>query len=47
MLSFAMPADHTKRDELEDAYREQLDRQICPECGDGLCPVHENVSHDS
>jgi hypothetical protein len=53
ILSFAMPNDAaiengpTPLEELEPetdieaAYYEQLDRQSCPECGDGICPVEE------
>jgi hypothetical protein len=53
VLSFAMPGDAALLDEqaplaeleqetdVEAAYYEQLQRQSCPECGDGLCPVDE------
>lgn len=49
ILSFAMPEDATLDDdpmplaelereaEIEAAYYQQLDRQSCPECGDGKC----------
>jgi hypothetical protein len=51
ILSFVMPEDATYTDELvpleelereaewEAAYYQQLARQSCPECGDGLCPT--------
>jgi hypothetical protein len=51
ILSFVMPDDAAFADETaplqeleheaawEAAYHEQLERQSCPECGDGLCPV--------
>ncbi len=56
ILSFVMPDDAAfadeatplpeleKEAEIMAAYYEQLDRQSCPECGDGLCPVDENLS---
>lgn len=42
ILNFAMPEPH--RIESEDfaaAYLQQLDRQHCPECGDGRCPASD------
>ena len=57
ILSFAMPADHSFVDEstplaelereaeIEAAFFEQLDRQSCPECGDGLCPVDDSLPY--
>jgi hypothetical protein len=51
ILSFAMPEEATldedpkplaeleREAEIEVAYYQQLDRQSCPECGDGICPV--------
>ena len=48
-----MPADAAFTDEtaplaeleretgVEAAYFEQLERQSCPECGDGICPADE------
>jgi hypothetical protein len=51
ILSFAMPndapiengpaplAELELESDIEAAYYEQLDRQSCPECGDGLCPA--------
>lgn len=51
ILSFAMPVDAPLEEEptplaelereaeIEAAYYQQLDRQSCPECGDGICPV--------
>jgi hypothetical protein len=56
LLSFAMPDDATFTDEPtpiaelqreaadEAAYYEQLERQSCPECGDGICPVDEQCA---
>lgn len=53
ILSFAMPHDAAIENgpaplaelepetDIEAAYYEQLDRQSCPECGDGICPVEE------
>jgi hypothetical protein len=53
ILSFVMPRDAAFENEvaplaelepepdIEAAYYEQLDRQSCPECGDGICPVEE------
>ena len=36
------PLDVLEREaEWELAYHEQLERQNCPECGDGVCPVEE------
>lgn len=43
VLSFAMPngqAAATQAD--EEAYQQQLERQYCPECGDGMCPVERD-----
>jgi hypothetical protein len=54
ILSFVMPDDAAYTDEpmplaeldqeaaWEAAYHEQLERQRCPECGDGLCPAEES-----
>jgi hypothetical protein len=54
ILSFAMPEDGTsdsdpvplaeleRETEIEAAYFQQLERQSCPECGDGICPVDES-----
>lgn len=51
ILSFAMPNDAAvetvpeplaelePETDIEVAYYEQLERQSCPECGDGICPV--------
>jgi hypothetical protein len=51
VLNFVMPADATFVDEptpmaelepeadSEAAYYEQLERQSCPDCGDGRCPI--------
>lgn len=53
ILSFVMPEDVPSKDEpaplaelereadVEAAYYEQLKRQSCPECGDGVCPAEE------
>ena len=53
ILSFAMPNDDPVENgpaplaelepetDIETAYYEQLERQSCPECGDGICPVDE------
>jgi hypothetical protein len=53
LLSFAMPNEATvdngpaplaelePETDIEAAYYEQLDRQSCPECGDGICPVED------
>jgi hypothetical protein len=53
ILCFAMPNDAAIDNEptplaelepetdIEAAYYEQLERQSCPECGDGICPVEE------
>lgn len=53
ILSFAMPDDAAfeneptplaeleKEADIETAYYEQLERQSCSECGDGLCPVED------
>jgi hypothetical protein len=53
ILSFVMPDDAAFADEatplaelekeadMEAAYFEQLERQSCPECGDGHCPVDD------
>lgn len=53
ILSFAMPNDAAIESEpaplaelepetdIEAAFYEQLDRQSCQECGDGICPVEE------
>ena len=53
VLSFAMPNDERVENgpaplaelepetDIETAYYEQLERQSCPECGDGICPVDE------
>jgi hypothetical protein len=50
ILSYVMPdetafdreatplADLEREAAWETAYHEQLDRQSCPECGDGICP---------
>ena len=55
ILNFVMPNDATFADvamplpELEKeaaslaAYHEQLARQSCPECGEGLCPVENEI----
>ena len=38
----ATPLEVLEREaEWEQAYHEQLERQSCPECGDGACPVDE------
>jgi hypothetical protein len=54
ILSFALPNDAAIENEpaalaelepemdIEAAFYEQLDRQSCPECGDGVCPVEEH-----
>lgn len=54
MLSFAMPNDDAyasetkslpeleKEANAETAYYEQLERQSCPECGDGHCPADDD-----
>jgi hypothetical protein len=54
ILNFAMPNDATLENgsmplaelepetDIEAAYYEQLDRQSCPECGDGICPAEES-----
>jgi hypothetical protein len=54
ILSFAMPNDAAVENgpaplaelepetDIEAAYNEQLGRQSCPECGDGICPVEDN-----
>lgn len=56
ILSFAMPNDAAidngpaplaelePETDIEAVYYEQLDRQSCPECGDGICPVEEPES---
>lgn len=56
ILSFVMPDDGALADEatpfpelqkesdMEAAFYEQLERQSCPECGDGLCPVDEPIN---
>lgn len=56
ILNFVMPGDSTVDDERlpleelereaawETAYHEQLQRQTCPECGDGICPADESSS---
>jgi hypothetical protein len=37
-----MPLAELEREaEIETAFYQQLDRQSCPECGDGICPVEE------
>lgn len=53
ILSFAMPNDAAVENgpaplaelepetDIEAAYFEQLDRQSCPECGDGICPADD------
>jgi hypothetical protein len=53
ILNFAMPEEATlegdpmplaeleREAEIETAFYQQLDRQSCPECGDGICPVEE------
>jgi hypothetical protein len=53
ILSFVMPDDGAfldeptplseleKEAEIEAAYYEQLARQCCPDCGDGLCPAED------
>ena len=53
ILSFAMPDDAAFKNEspplaeleretdIEAVYYEQLARQSCPECGDGICPVED------
>lgn len=54
MLSFTMPDEATFENEptplpeleretdIEAAYYEQLERQGCAECGDGICPVEDS-----
>lgn len=54
ILNFVMPADAAyngeptplaelaREAEWETAYHDQLERQSCPECGDGLCPVEDD-----
>jgi hypothetical protein len=54
ILSFVMPrgnafdgepaplAELEREAGWETAYHEQLKRQICPECGDGVCPVEDD-----
>lgn len=54
ILSFVMPNDAAfdngpmplaelePETEIEAAYYEQLERQRCPECGDGICPVEDS-----
>jgi hypothetical protein len=56
ILSFVMPDDAAfvneatllpelrKEADMEAAFFEQLERQSCPECGDGLCPVDDDLS---
>ena len=53
ILSFVMPkaAAHEgestplpeleREADIETTYYQQLERQSCPECGDGVCPAHE------
>lgn len=53
ILCFAMPNDAAVDNapsplseleletDIEAAFYEQIDRQSCPECGDGICPVEE------
>jgi hypothetical protein len=53
ILSFAMPTSDASQSEpvpenvldkaaaYEAAFHEQLERQSCPECGDGMCPVEK------
>ncbi len=40
ILDFAMPEPHAiESEDCAVAYQQQLDRQHCPECGDGRCPT--------
>lgn len=54
ILNFALPDEAAFENEpaplpelepetdIEAAYYEQLERQSCPECGDGICPVEDS-----
>lgn len=59
ILNFVMPEDAAfenestplpeldRESDIEAAYYEQLDRQSCPKCGDGICPVEDHPYHQA